>query len=196
MDINSPHIVAQSVPQLRNAVPVDQDCKDYLYCGMPYLVPVLTMIWKTHWLHGVAPKIETPISMRVQTRIKTPDGERVFLNVEGEWNFRCSNVVSLEMVFVFQWITAFRTESYWGDGCASARGRIDAVEFQWYAAAGWTVVEWKEYVFYLLCVWADTGTFAVFNGFQSKCWSLCINSVSWQQKIFLSSICVSLNKTY
>lgn len=84
MDINSPYIVAQSVPQLKNAVLVEQDCNDYLYCGMPYLVPVLTMMFKTHWLPGPPPKIVTPISLEVQSRVGIPDGERVFLKVEGE----------------------------------------------------------------------------------------------------------------
>lgn len=83
MDINSPHIVARSVPQLRNAVLVDQDCKDYLYCGTPYLVPVLTMMWKTHWIPGPTPRIATPVSLEVASRKSIPLGERVFLKVEG-----------------------------------------------------------------------------------------------------------------
>lgn len=83
MDINSPHIVARSVPQLRNALPVDKDCEDYLYCGMPYLVPVLTMIWKTHYLPAPPPKITTPVSLAVTARENIPNGERVSLKVEG-----------------------------------------------------------------------------------------------------------------
>lgn len=83
MDINSPHIVARSVPQLRNAELVDQDCKDYLYCGMPYLVPVLTMIWKTHWLPGSSPKIVTPVSLQTTSRENITNGQRLSLNIGG-----------------------------------------------------------------------------------------------------------------
>lgn len=83
MDINSPHIVARSVPQLRNALLVDKDCENYLYCGMPYLVPVLTMIWKTHWLPGPSPKIVTPVSLEVTSRENILGGERISLKVEG-----------------------------------------------------------------------------------------------------------------
>lgn len=89
MDINSPHVVAQSVPQLRNAVPVDQDCTDHLYCGMPYLVPVLTMIWKTHYLPGPTPKLVTPVFLEVVSRDKTEDGERVSLKIGGLYLLLC-----------------------------------------------------------------------------------------------------------
>lgn len=70
-DINSPHTVDKYVPDMRKAMPVDQDCVDHLYCGMPYIVPVMNLIWKTHWLPGPMPQIQYPqvkITPQVQTQ--------------------------------------------------------------------------------------------------------------------------------
>ncbi|XP_046389078.1 endoplasmic reticulum metallopeptidase 1-like [Ischnura elegans] len=53
MDHNSPDVLRNKRPDLLNgAVPVEGDCAEELYCGMPYLMPVLTFIWKTHWIPG------------------------------------------------------------------------------------------------------------------------------------------------
>ncbi|KAJ8939085.1 hypothetical protein NQ314_011239 [Rhamnusium bicolor] len=62
---------------------VTQDCEDHLYCGLPYLVPVLTMIWKTHWLPGPAPKLLVPAKMQVISREKINEGERITMRIEG-----------------------------------------------------------------------------------------------------------------
>lgn len=45
MDQNSPHSVKLLVPEVTNAELVKDDCVQYMYCGMPYLVPALSFIW-------------------------------------------------------------------------------------------------------------------------------------------------------
>lgn len=62
---------------------VDQDCTDYLYCGLPYLVPVLTMLWKTHWLPGPEPELRVPVTMNVIKKEPITDGTRVTVEVDG-----------------------------------------------------------------------------------------------------------------
>lgn len=84
MDINSPHTVDRHVPAMQNAQLVTKDCDDYLYCGLPYLVPVLTMIWKTHWLPGPPPTILTPVKMEILEKNRTGGLERVRLKIEGD----------------------------------------------------------------------------------------------------------------
>lgn len=48
MDQNSPHSVKSLVPEVANAVLVKDDCVQHLYCGMPYLMPALSLIWYVH----------------------------------------------------------------------------------------------------------------------------------------------------
>lgn len=83
MDINSPHTVDRYVPDMTNAIPIDQDCADHLYCGLPYLVPVLSMIWKTHWVPGPKPELTHPINMKIVSREKTAIGEKLEFVIEG-----------------------------------------------------------------------------------------------------------------
>jgi hypothetical protein len=83
MDINSPHTVDKHVPEMAKAELVDQDCTDYLYCGLPYLVPVLTMLWKTHWLPGPEPELRVPVTMNVIKKEPITDGTRVTVEVDG-----------------------------------------------------------------------------------------------------------------
>ncbi|KAJ3647303.1 hypothetical protein Zmor_019187 [Zophobas morio] len=83
MDINSPHTVDRHVPEMAAAELVDEDCKNYLYCGLPYLVPVLTMLWKTHWLPGPAPELRVPVTMNVLSREPIKDGLRITVEIDG-----------------------------------------------------------------------------------------------------------------
>lgn len=83
MDINSPHTVDRYVPEMTKAELVRQDCEDHLYCGLPYLVPVLTMIWKTHWVPGPSPELLVPIKLEVLSREAIGDGERITVKIEG-----------------------------------------------------------------------------------------------------------------
>ncbi|XP_067004414.2 endoplasmic reticulum metallopeptidase 1 [Anabrus simplex] len=63
MDQNSPGSVKSLVREMQYARPVDSDCSQELYCGLPYLMPVLTFIWKTHWIPGPAPNIPVPTTL-------------------------------------------------------------------------------------------------------------------------------------
>ncbi|CAH1181734.1 unnamed protein product [Phyllotreta striolata] len=83
MDINSPHTVDRYVPDMKNAQLVTKDCQDYLYCGLPYLVPVLTMIWKTHWLPAGKPPLEIPVVTEILNRTKTNGRERLEFKIQG-----------------------------------------------------------------------------------------------------------------
>ncbi|KAH1007293.1 hypothetical protein HUJ04_004549 [Dendroctonus ponderosae] len=83
MDINSPHTVDSHVPAIRDAQLVDKECRDYLYCGLPYLVPVLTMIWKTHWVPGPQPVLLKPVNMTITARTPIEGGERFSFTVSG-----------------------------------------------------------------------------------------------------------------
>lgn len=83
MDINSPHSVDRYVPEMRRAVAVDQDCRDYLYCGLPYLVPVLNMLGRTHWVSTKTAPKTTPIYMKYKKE-NIPSGQRLHLDIQGE----------------------------------------------------------------------------------------------------------------
>lgn len=83
MDPNSPHSVDRYVHEMKNAQLVTEDCEKYLYCGLPYLVPVLTMIWKTHWLPGPPPVILKPVKVDVK-RERIPGGEQLTVTVDGK----------------------------------------------------------------------------------------------------------------
>nr|XP_023012163.1 endoplasmic reticulum metallopeptidase 1-like [Leptinotarsa decemlineata] len=83
MDINSPHTVDRHVPNMRKAELVTQDCVDHLYCGLPYIVPVMTMIWKTHWVAGPPPVLQKPVLMKVLQRTTVRGGETITIQAEG-----------------------------------------------------------------------------------------------------------------
>lgn len=85
MDINSPHSVDRYVPEMRTARIVDEDCVKYLYCGLPYLVPVQNFIFKTHWVDGPEPLINQPGKIEVIGRERIQDGERITLFVTGDY---------------------------------------------------------------------------------------------------------------
>lgn len=82
MDINSPHSVDKYVPEMRYAISVDQDCHDYLYCGLPYLVPVLNMLGKTHWIPTMSAPKTTPIHLKYR-RENISAGQRLHLEIRG-----------------------------------------------------------------------------------------------------------------
>lgn len=84
MDINSPHTVDYYVPKMKTAELVRKDCEDYLYCGLPYLVPVMSMIWKTHWVPGPEPKLLKPINMTIVERLSIEGGERLKFTISGK----------------------------------------------------------------------------------------------------------------
>lgn len=83
LDINSPHTVDHLVPEMADAILLDEDCDRYLYCGQPYLVPAQSFIWLTHWLPGPAPIIKIPVKMSIVKREKVFDGEKISFHITG-----------------------------------------------------------------------------------------------------------------
>ncbi|KAE8739131.1 hypothetical protein FOCC_FOCC015360 [Frankliniella occidentalis] len=84
LDINSPHTVRGIVPEMDRIQPVTTDCDKYLYCGMPYFIPILSFIWKTHWVE--APPISVPINttFNILSREKLSQSvQRLTFNVTG-----------------------------------------------------------------------------------------------------------------
>ena len=45
LDVNSPHTVSALVPEMSRAKLIQEECDRELYCGLPYLIPVITFIW-------------------------------------------------------------------------------------------------------------------------------------------------------
>lgn len=62
---------------------IEDDCKNHLFCGVPYLVPVLSLISKTHWIPAPMPHLAKAVKMNVIKREKINDVERIAINVEG-----------------------------------------------------------------------------------------------------------------
>lgn len=84
LDVNSPYTLKGIVPEFDKAVPVTKDCETYLYCGMPYFIPILSFIWKTHWIKG--PEIDVPINTTFQLlsrKAVSQSVQRLTFNVTG-----------------------------------------------------------------------------------------------------------------
>lgn len=45
MDVNSPRMVSSLIPDMSKAKLIEKDCEEELYCGLPYIVPVMTIMW-------------------------------------------------------------------------------------------------------------------------------------------------------
>lgn len=73
LDMNSPHSVEAIVPEIGAASSTEKDCKEELYCGFPYILPVTTFLWKTSWIPGPAPLITIPtkVDMLVKSTKRT-----------------------------------------------------------------------------------------------------------------------------
>lgn len=83
-DYNSPHTVKPFVPEMSYAKFMSKDCEKYLYCGYPYLMPVTSFIWKTHWIATNPPKIAVPTSLKVLSRDSIEGKvERITLEIKG-----------------------------------------------------------------------------------------------------------------
>ncbi|XP_027845862.2 endoplasmic reticulum metallopeptidase 1-like [Aphis gossypii] len=69
LDVNSPQSIVRHVPELINARQISQDeCNNELYCGLPYFIPVITFIWKTHWIDTKPLDVEIPLSLNLTYR--------------------------------------------------------------------------------------------------------------------------------
>ncbi|XP_046493405.1 endoplasmic reticulum metallopeptidase 1 isoform X2 [Neodiprion pinetum] len=69
LDMNSPHNVETIVPEVGTAGSTLRDCEEELYCGLPYLMPVTTFLWKTSWIPGPEPLIKIPTRLERISKI-------------------------------------------------------------------------------------------------------------------------------
>ncbi|XP_034950352.1 endoplasmic reticulum metallopeptidase 1-like [Chelonus insularis] len=83
LDMNSPHSVESFVPEIGAVVPSTKDCEEKLFCGLPYLVPVRTFLWKTSWIPGPEPSINIPTKLELISRINQRDMSTFTFNVSG-----------------------------------------------------------------------------------------------------------------
>lgn len=72
LDVNSPRSVSSLVPEMSRAQLVHDDCQQRLYCGLPYIIPVQTFIWQTHWITGPSPIISIPTELSLLHREVRP----------------------------------------------------------------------------------------------------------------------------
>ncbi|XP_032686560.1 endoplasmic reticulum metallopeptidase 1-like isoform X3 [Odontomachus brunneus] len=72
-DMNSPHSVESIVPEVAAATPTVRDCEKELYCGLPYLMPVTTFLWRTSWIPGPAPLINVPTNLELISKTRYAD---------------------------------------------------------------------------------------------------------------------------
>nr|CAD7460312.1 unnamed protein product [Timema tahoe] len=83
LDLNSPDSVKSLVPEFARVRLVD-DCEDELYCGLPYLMPVLSFLWKTHWIPAHPPDVPIPTTLTLMsTETRPPSVRRLTFNVTG-----------------------------------------------------------------------------------------------------------------
>ncbi|XP_012263393.2 endoplasmic reticulum metallopeptidase 1-like [Athalia rosae] len=82
-DVNSPRNVETIIPEVGTAIGTIEDCKAELYCGLPYLMPVTTFLWKTSWIPGPAPLIKIPTTLERISKIKKGNILSFTFNVTG-----------------------------------------------------------------------------------------------------------------
>ncbi|XP_063977133.1 endoplasmic reticulum metallopeptidase 1-like [Diachasmimorpha longicaudata] len=83
LDMNSPHSVEAMVPEVGAIIPTVKDCKEQLFCGLPYLMPVTTFLWKTSWIPGPAPLIKIPTKLELISKIVNKDYVTFTFNITG-----------------------------------------------------------------------------------------------------------------
>ncbi|XP_012284730.1 endoplasmic reticulum metallopeptidase 1 isoform X2 [Orussus abietinus] len=83
LDMNSPQSVEAMVPEMGAAIPTIKDCENELYCGLPYLMPVTTFLWKTSWIPGPAPLIKIPTELNLISKISKGTTVNLTFNVTG-----------------------------------------------------------------------------------------------------------------
>nr|CAD7263210.1 unnamed protein product [Timema shepardi] len=83
LDLNSPDSVKGIVPEF-DRVRLVEDCEDELYCGLPYLMPVVSFLWKTHWIPAHPPDVPIPTTLSLMsTETRPPSIRRLTFNVTG-----------------------------------------------------------------------------------------------------------------
>ncbi|KAK2579325.1 hypothetical protein KPH14_008277 [Odynerus spinipes] len=83
LDMNSPHSVQTIVPEVSAATPTIRDCEKELYCGLPYLMPVTTFLWKTSWIPGPSPFINIPTKLELISKITKHNATSFTFNITG-----------------------------------------------------------------------------------------------------------------
>ncbi|XP_035742649.1 endoplasmic reticulum metallopeptidase 1-like isoform X1 [Vespa mandarinia] len=83
LDMNSPQSVQAMVPEVNAVTPTIKDCEKELYCGLPYLMPVTTFLWKTSWISGPAPFINVPTKLDLISKITKHNVTSFTFNVTG-----------------------------------------------------------------------------------------------------------------
>lgn len=74
LDVNSPHTVSALVPEMSRAQLIQEECDRELYCGLPYLIPVITFIWQTHWIPGPPPSVSIKTELQLMSRENKSNG--------------------------------------------------------------------------------------------------------------------------
>nr|CAD7408723.1 unnamed protein product [Timema cristinae] len=86
LDLNSPDSVKSIVPEFAR-VRLVEDCEDELYCGLPYLMPVVSFLWKTHWIPAHPPDVPIPTTLSLMsTETRPPSVRRLTFNVTDRWS--------------------------------------------------------------------------------------------------------------
>ncbi|XP_011497152.1 PREDICTED: endoplasmic reticulum metallopeptidase 1-like [Ceratosolen solmsi marchali] len=83
LDMNSPHSIKTIVPEVDAAISTIDDCKNELYCGLPYLVPVTTFLWKTNWISGPPPLISIPTTLELIEKLINGNSISFSFNITG-----------------------------------------------------------------------------------------------------------------
>ncbi|XP_055690265.1 endoplasmic reticulum metallopeptidase 1-like isoform X2 [Lutzomyia longipalpis] len=90
MDINTPESVEMAVSEMKRAKVVD--CSRGIYCAMPYPLPVMNFIFKTHYIE--APTFEVPI----ETDLRLTGRVHVATDVI-RMNFTCTGPDHMNLMF-------------------------------------------------------------------------------------------------
>ncbi|XP_065226091.1 endoplasmic reticulum metallopeptidase 1-like isoform X2 [Planococcus citri] len=84
MDVNSPRMVSGLIPDMSKAKLIEKDCEEELYCGLPYIVPVMTIMWETHWIPAPRPILPSNIELALTYRDYRPDNiQRLSFQAKG-----------------------------------------------------------------------------------------------------------------
>ncbi|KAL3287811.1 hypothetical protein HHI36_002272 [Cryptolaemus montrouzieri] len=69
MDRNSPRSVAKYVDEFKRSVPLEDDCKNFLLCGLPLAHQKMTEVVKhSTWIPASAPIIPEPVNLKVNSK--------------------------------------------------------------------------------------------------------------------------------
>lgn len=90
MDINTPESVEMAVSEMKRAKLVD--CTRGIYCAMPYPLPVMNFIYKTHYIE--APAFVQPIETELRLMGRTHIAPNII-----RMNFTCTGPDHMNLMF-------------------------------------------------------------------------------------------------